>query len=451
MPLASLARWTPGYFTVSLAALLLAQALMVAGIGHPAASLRAPETLFVVHLVLIGWLSLAMAGALLQFVPVLIARPLAHPGLAAPALAALAGGAGLLCAAFAVLAGWLDAPLDLFLPAAALLLTGVLLLALMLARTIAGEHAAGSVAGFVLGGLACLIAAAATGSGFAVLLAGRADWLAALDWPGDRVPLHAMLGIGGWLGLVTLGVSYRLFAMFMVAPDGAVRQGGRIMALGAAGFGAILAGLGGLAPAPLAATAASVLFAAMIALYACDLVALHRQRRRKRLELNMAASLPALAALALGAAMLPPALLTQAGEPVVAATGFLLVFGWLTGLTLAQLVRIVPFITWIEVYAPVLGHRPVPRIEDLLAARRARLWFALYHVGVAAGTLALLLAQPLAFRAAMALSLAGTLGIVIELVRARRLAAIADAGCRRPSLIVTAAPQRTQAHASGPA
>src|SRR3546814_6082240 len=72
------------YFAAAVAALLAAEAAMAAGYGFPAAGLQAPDTLVLVHLVAIGWLSLLMCGAAFQFVPVLVARRLHSNALPLP-------------------------------------------------------------------------------------------------------------------------------------------------------------------------------------------------------------------------------------------------------------------------------------------------------------------------------------------------------------------------------
>ncbi|HEX2531035.1 MAG TPA: hypothetical protein VHK70_06135, partial [Burkholderiaceae bacterium] len=59
------------HFGCAIAALLLAEVLLVVGYADPLAALRAPATLVGVHLITIGWLSLLMLGAMYQFVPVI--------------------------------------------------------------------------------------------------------------------------------------------------------------------------------------------------------------------------------------------------------------------------------------------------------------------------------------------------------------------------------------------
>ena len=101
----NLSRWTMSYFAAALLALVVGEVLMLAGYGFPAAPLRAPQTLVLVHLIAIGWLSLLLCGALFQFVPVLVARNLYSDMLPLPTLVLLVTGLGLLLCGFLQLAG----------------------------------------------------------------------------------------------------------------------------------------------------------------------------------------------------------------------------------------------------------------------------------------------------------------------------------------------------------
>src|SRR6188508_3465437 len=118
---ATLSRWTMSYFVAALVCLLLAEGLMTCGFGLPAAPLLAPDTLALVHLISIGWLSLAMCGALVQFVPVLTSVPLHSERTPPIALALLLAGLALLLAGFLQTGGRIDSGLPLLSFAAVLL------------------------------------------------------------------------------------------------------------------------------------------------------------------------------------------------------------------------------------------------------------------------------------------------------------------------------------------
>jgi hypothetical protein len=114
------------------------------------------------------------------------------------------------------------------------------------------------------------------------------------------------------------------------------------------------------------------------------------------------------------------------------AVVFLIAFGWLSGLALAKLYKVVAFLTWLECYGPVLGKAETPRVQDLVDERRATKWFLLFFAAVWCATAALLLRQAPAFQVAAGGMLLATIGIVVQLVRARRLVDV-NAECRFPA------------------
>lgn len=423
----SISRWTMTYFAMALAWLCAALALMAAGIGYPAANLAAPDTLILVHTVCIGWLSLAMCGALFQFVPVLVAKPLFSEKCALPALGLLTAGLVSLLAGFLSLGGRLPSSLWLLPLGAVLLVAGFGLVVVDLGLTALLRPT--GPARFVLVGLASLCATVAFGAVFAFALAG---WAGSA---GDAVlasgiPLHAIAGLGGWLTLTAMGVSYRLLSMFMLSPDVDDRQSRVTLAAGALAIAVTVAG--GTVAIRLASGLSIVLSIAAVfglasaALYGRDIAAIFRSRKRRQLELNMRMATLSFASLA-GTALLGVALAsTDDFAAHVGAFTFLAIFGWLSGLVLAKLYKIVAFLTWLETYGPVMGRAPTPRVQDLVTEGRATKWFVTYYVAVWSGTLMLLIGETSAFRLAAAVTAVGVVGIVGEVIRIRRLTDVAS-------------------------
>lgn len=437
----SISRWTMAYFAAALTWLLAALALMVAGIGHPATDIAAPDTLILVHVVCIGWLSLAMCGALFQFVPVLVAEPLFAERWALPALGLLIVGLLALLAGFMSLGGRLPSAPWLLPLGAMLLIAGFGLVVIDLGLT-ACRRPTGP-ARFVLIGLASLSATVAFGTVFAFALAGWAGRI------GDAVlargiPLHAIAGLGGWLTLTAMGVSYRLLSMFMLAPDVADRRSALTLSAGALAIAATVGGgamaIGFALGLNTVLSIAALFGLVCAALYGRDLVVIFRTRKRRHLELNMRMAMLSFASLA-GTGLLGIALVsTRTLLLHLGAFAFLAAFGWLSGLVLAKLYKIVAFLTWLETYGPVMGRVPTPRVQDLVAESRATKWFAIYYVSVWVGTFALLAREPGFFRMAAAAMTMGVVGIVHEIIRIRRLEDVASplrlpAGAVTPHLL----------------
>jgi hypothetical protein len=426
---ANLSKWTMSYFAIAIVWLIAAEALMAAGFGFPAADLASPDSLVVVHMVCIGWLSLAMCGALFQFVPVLVGKSLFADRWELPALVLLTAGLVLLLAGFLALGGRLSEPLWLLPLAATLLVAGFALVVIDLGLTVWRAGPVASAAQFVMAGLVSVCATATLGSAFAWSLSGHGgellDKILALG-----VPLHAIAGLGGWLTLTAMGVSYRLLSMFMLAPEVDARRSRLTLGAGSAAIAIAVAG-GLLAIAveaglPIVLAAAGVLGLTTLAVYGRDIASLYRSRKRRQLELNTKMAAYGFASLAAATLLGIALVVTGSFAAQVGAFAFLVAFGWLSGLVLAKLYKIVAFLTWLETYGPAMGRAPTPRVQDIVAERRASKWFATYFVSVWSGTAALLFGQQSVFRGVALMMTIATLGIAQELIRTRRLADVAE-------------------------
>lgn len=425
MPGASLSRWTLTYFACALGCLVVAEGLMVGGFGYPMAALEAPETLILVHLVVIGWLSLLMCGALFQFVPVLVTRPLLGEALPPFALATILLGLLLLLSGFAGMADVVALPPEILPLGGLLLMVGFGLAILSLGRTLWASRPLTLPARFVVVGLLALAGTLLFGETFALVLSGLIGGDSALSLLLNGVPLHALLGLGGWLTFTAMGVSYRLLAMFMLAPETdrfstriVLATGTLTLVLVAAATPFALAAETGLAGLLLAAAATGL---CALGVYGSDMVALYRQRKRRRIELNAVAAIGAFASLFAATLLLVGLLATGQLHSRIGALTYLFAFGWLGGLGLAKLYKIVAFLTWLECFAPVLGKRQTPRVQDLVDEPHAAPWFGAYYAAVGFATLTLLVDLPLAFRLFAGVQLVATLAIIRHLYRSREL------------------------------
>lgn len=422
---AALSRWTLSYFAASLFFLMVGTTLMVGGFGYPFHELRAPETLIVVHIIALGWLSLLMCGALLQFVPVLVAKSLQLSAAALPALLLLLTGLIALIGGFASMAGIVELPLWLLPIAALFLVAGFSLIIVMLGVTCWKARPLTLPARFVSVGLACLLIAAVLGGLFTLMLSGMLEQVFLLKIASSALSAHAILGLCGWMTFSAMGVSYRLFTMFLLAPDTEKRTTLAVWMAGAAALLlVVLAAL--LVALNIGAVNTVILFAVLftivcIGLYAFDVISIYRLRKRKTIELNSMASMPAFVALVIS---LPVGIALpwfDYADGAVGALVYLFTFGWLTGLSLAQLYKIVPFLTWLECYGPLMGKVLTPRVQDIVQEGSAKRWFIVFYAGVAIASLSLLTEQAQIFRIGCAFNLLAILALIFHFIRARRL------------------------------
>lgn len=421
---ASISRWTMAYFASALSFLIAGLAAWGCGYGLPTDAVGAPDTLAIVHLFAIGWLGLLFSGALLQFVPVLAATHLRMAWLAGPALLFLLLGVGLLTFGFLALGGHVDVDAKILAIASVLLAAGFGCLAVSLSTTIVSQKAFDAPSILVITGLAALLVTVGMGVSFAGVLSGVVDFPSLASILPDLVPYHAASGLLGWMTLTAVGVSYRLFAMFMLAPEKG-HSNTLVTTFSISTLAVLYLGLASeMIDLPFARVAplVGVAFAlALLVTYGRDVSRMFRARRRKILELNSVAGLIALSFPAVATAMLASLLLFGLDESFGVAAFYLLGLGWLSGLGLAQLYKIVPFLTWLETYGPVMGKSQVPRVQDLVDERHAKVWFGVFYLSVSVGAAAIVADVDLLLQIASWCQCAAVMSLAMEYIRARRL------------------------------
>ena len=381
-----LSRWTPLFFVCAVVNFLLAQLVLLSGMAYPQQSWFAPGTLVAVHLLTVGWLLLLVLGALLQFVPVITNQMLPHQSLGLVALICIQAGL------IAMICGFIGVGLGTMLAhclpvGGGLVIIGVLIAAGDIAVPLFKSRPLPLPGRMVATAMLFLVLTVSLGLllALALNLPWLARWLSPLLAHG--VGYHALAGLGGWFTLAAMGVSYKLFPMFMLAPEERGALGEWVHYTGAAGFAiAVIAGLLRCwYPLPVLRVLELLGYAVVgvaVVLYLVDMARIYRSRKRALIELQNRAALGAFFMLGLAALVALASLLTGSLAAHLPLLVFLILFGWLGGLGLTQLYKIVPFLTWLARFGKQLGRGRVPRVQDLVNESYATPWFVIYFVGV---------------------------------------------------------------------
>ena len=318
-----------------------------------------PAQIGAVHLVGLAFLTVAIAGSLLQLVPVLLRRRLGGTVRSAVSGAALTAGAWSLA-----LGLWSGREAAVGAGGALLVAGGAILVADLLLAAV------GAARGGTLGPSGAGVIASALW--FAVVLSMGALMAADRVHPFlevDRIRLiaaHAAVAVIGWIGGTIVAMALRLAPMFALSHG--YRRGTGVAAL-VAWHGAvapIALGLG-LGIAPLAAAGGLLLLVAcgLALAFALD-VARHRRRRPEAPLVHLVIGL-ASAAVATGLML---AAWAGAGDPYRAAVpaAILALVGLGAGVTSGHLFKVVPMLVWTGRFARLAGTPGAPRLSDLYPA-----------------------------------------------------------------------------------
>lgn len=307
----------------------------------------APVALALTHLVTLGFLGMAMLGAMTQMLPVVAGAPVpAVKPITALSHTCLALGASLLAWGLASGEAW---ALD-----SAGLLLGLGLAAFILA---AGISLSRGRSLDTLRAMGVALAALTVTLVLGLLLTG---WLAGQWMPADPLGLlarHALAGLAGWVGILVMGTAWQVVPMLQLTPAYPPRL---TRALLIAASLSLTAGL--LLPAPWSnfGTAGLSLSGIVFALATLDL-----QRRRKRKIPDVGLSFWRLGMISLiaASALFPLAV----SEPAVMLAGLIFLIGFAVSVVNGMLYKIVPFLAWFHLQAQKgIMAKGLPSMKDYL-------------------------------------------------------------------------------------
>ncbi len=354
---------------------VLAGALLLWAGPDALASRWTPELLALTHLLTLGVLATVMFGAILQMIAVVAGTPVARPMLVGGAAhAALTVGGLSLSAALLWGLPWL------FHLAAATLLLGVggfaAVVWLTLAQAPWSQVTAVGIR-LALAGLALTLAL-----GLALALGHALAGFALPRFP--LTDLHVAWGIGGWIGLLVIGVAYQVVPMFQITPS---YPGWMTRRLVPALLVILLAWSAGVVLAhrvhPAWGWAAELsALAGLLGFGAFGVLTLGLQARRRRRLPDVTTDfwrLAMAALLAAGSAWLAARLWPGfAGSPAYPLLlGALLLAGFALSAINGMLYKIVPFLVWLHLQNRQLAAAPgapgaVPHMKQIIRDRRAR-------------------------------------------------------------------------------
>jgi hypothetical protein len=397
LPLAYLVTAASALVLAALGVAVLAPALA----GH----YYQPRVLALTHTVTLGWITTTILGASYQLVPLVLERPLRSERTAWWTLAALVAGLAGMLSHF-----WLGHWSGLAW-AAALVLVAVAAHVINVGLSLRGLARWSFTARLLAGALVGLSATAVFG-----LVLGADKVFQVLR--GDlfsKLHAHVQLALLGWVLPMVVGVSARVYPMFLQAREPEGRAGLVQLAGLALGVPAVVVGLlGGLRPLVVLGALA---VAAAVAGHLVWIGTIVRTGRRASIDWALSFALTgALFAVPATAAGLALALDVISGPRFALVYAVLVLGGWASLTIVGMVLKIVPFLVWYLAYGPLVGRANVPKLADVSAPAAERIAYTLLVPGMAGLAVAVGVGSPVLIRLAGLVVLAGTLGFAVALL-----------------------------------
>lgn len=335
------------------------------------------EWFLVSHMVLLGFISMVMIGAIFQMLPVVAGVVLPNPIALSRTIfiSFIVGMIGLLVG-FAYGHWLLVLPLIIGLFLALGLFLGVVLKGLMTGKARHDTVFAMQVSLAFLSATLCLAL---------LLVAGRLQWVA-LGRP-VLTDAHLVLGVLGWMGLLIIGVSYQVIPMFHVTPPYPALLRKSFVSLIAISLFCYLAttvlGHAGYSMAGKTFFLGSAIF--LLAVYCLVTLILLTRKKRRAPDATLWFWRQALVfGLALGGSWIGAKLLNIDSWKMELFWGVNLVYGIIISIMVTMLLKIIPFLVWFHLQSRqmdlMMAGNPVtiPHMKQIVSETTVRRLFGLH-------------------------------------------------------------------------
>lgn len=361
-----------------------------------------PHLLAITHLLVLGFITTIIFGALYQLIPVILETKLYSEKLGYLTFVLLVVGSILLSLSFWHF--WLNA---VFHVAATFVVLSVLLFTLNVCLTSIRSSKKCIERRFIVTASIWLLFTVIVG-----LILGINLKTPFLSTPHlELLKLHAHAGIVGWFMFLIIGVASKLLPMFMVSHNLNVRK------LHAAyyliNFGLLLTFITLFFQLNKATIFAGLLIVIGILFFLSYLYEAYKKRIKRQLDIGMKQTALSFIILLLPLILVNVLSIFKVYEfislPSIIVYGSSLFIGFISSLILGQTYKTLPFIIWLKVYKSRIGKQKIPFPKDLYSSKIASLQLVFFLGGF------VLLLFGLLIQSTMLVSLGGTLLFVAVL------------------------------------
>lgn len=325
--------------------------------------------LSVVHLMILGWVSMIIFGALYQLIPVVMQIKLYSEKLAITTLGSLVIGLFFLIAAFL---GYKFQLTNNFIVGGSLVIFAIILFAFNTLKSALLSKEKSISKYYIMASAIYLLLTVLLGLFTVINLSYNLLPVAHTEF----MKTHLVLGLVGWFLMLVIGVAAKLMPMFLIVhrtKESLLKWGFYLINAGVLII--FLATFITQTPEFVDAISFILIFAGvvMFLLFNYDVFS-HRMRRRLDIGMKLSAI-----GLIIFATTILSFIATYFGNSVLGLpvgrieiiSGLLLIYGFFTGLILGQTYKTLPFIIWLYYYQALVGKQKVPLVAELYSDKLA--------------------------------------------------------------------------------